>query len=728
MRSLKSVLCALAVLFVLPAAAGAANEPEYVTGEVLVKFKATSSPQARTKALATLDAEGSEAIGLPRTRLIGLAEEHTDPRTAARRLESRPEVAWSEPNYIYRTQAVVQPNDPFFTNGSLWGLLNTGQSVARFPGDPNPRSGLPGVDIGATQAWAQTTGSRQTLVGIADTGVAAHPDLNANLRLDLSRDFRTDESVGEEPDPSADSDGHGTHVAGTIGAVGNNALGVAGVNWQAGLVGLRVLDAGSGTNADIASGFAYAGQLGLRVVNASLGGPGKSRALADAIRLSPGTLFVVAAGNSNIDHDEPGREQPIYPCDIDLPNLICVAALGNIGDLAGFSDYGVRSVDLGAPGVGIWSTVPTYDRAHAFPLDPVDFGGDWATGSSPASHPWAVDDSGEEPTLISGTLDDQVQSQVVTRQPFDLRGRRACSLRGRAQLDFGSGDDGPHAILAIERSLDTVHWDRVATFMETDDFPIEEALHADGRRSVWLRMRLLTGEVEANLDGVSISDLHVRCLGEPSHEGDYDAFSGTSMASPHVAGAAALLLAKRPELNVAELRHALLSTVRPTASLAGKTVTAGALDLAAAMAAIEKPAQPAPPAPAPAAPVVRPTHLRSSILPGARLLRRTRGVIFRVTSDAEADVTARAVISWRGGGRLRLRRLVGGRMSPRDSRARLSIPGRMTKLQLRANRRQLRRLLRVQRSGRTLRVQLTVRVHSRVHRPSPPMRRAFRLR
>lgn len=724
MQKLFAPLSVFLALFILPSSAGALGPAEYVPGEVLVKFRASSSPQARVQALSAVGAKSSEPIRLPRTRLAELADGELDPHTAATRLEKRPEVVWAEPNYIYRTQ-VLEPNDPFFTNGWLWGLRNSGQTIP-LPSDASSggQAGLSGQDIGATRAWAHTTGSRDILVGVADTGVAAHPDLNGNLRLDLSRDLRADTTIEEQADPTADDDRHGTHVAGTIGAVGNNSLGVAGVNWQAGLVGLRVLDSGGGTNANIASGFAYAGQIGLRVVNASLGGPGESEAIKDAIRLSPGTLFVIAAGNSGIDHDEAGMPK-FSPCDVEAPNLICVAAIDNIGGLAGFSDYGARSVDLAAPGVDIMSTIPTFDpEVHILRIEETFFNEDWKSTSTPAGLEWRIDEVNGEEMLISPPLSPEIESQVTTSAPIDLSGERGCSLRGWINFDFETDEEVAQAILVVERSVDSINWQMMTNLTGSEWEQLKVPLRADGRPHVVFRFRLVTGEeVPPGLNGVRIPELSVHCLTDPGPEGSYDALNGTSMATPHVAGAAALLLAKRPELTVAELRHALLSTVRPLASLAGKTVTGGALDLAAAMEAIEKPA----PVPAPPSDVRR-ARLVSSIVPGARLLRRTRGVPFRVTSDAEADVTARAVIAWRGGGRIRLHRLIGGQQSPRDRTARLSVPGRMTKLQLQPTGRQLRRLLRIQRTGRKLHLRLLVRVHSREHRPTRPHQRNYRLR
>ena len=153
-------------------------------------------------------------------------------------------------------------------------------------------------------------------------------------------------------DPS-DGFGHGTHVAGTIGAQGGNGIGVAGVNWDTSIMPVKVLtDQGWGTQADVAAGFVYAAANGAKVVNASLGGGGDSQVMTDAVRGAPDTLFVVSAGNSHSDNDTGS----MAPCTIPSDNLICVAATDKHDALAGFSSYGAQSVDLAAPGVDIVST------------------------------------------------------------------------------------------------------------------------------------------------------------------------------------------------------------------------------------------------------------------------------------------------------------------------------------------------------------------------------------
>lgn len=292
-------------------------------------------------------------------------------------LRRDPNVEYVEPNYIYRV-SVAEPEDTYFS--FLWGLHNRGQS-----------GGIAGVDISALKAWDITTGSSDVVVGVIDTGIDYfHPDLAANMWI----------NVGERPDNGLDDDGngyiddvhgwnaqmdsgdplddnnHGTHVAGTIGAVGKNRLGVTGVNWQVRLMGLKFLSAqGVGYVSDAIECIEYAIAMrrrgvNVRVLNASWGGPNASAALREAIEAAgqAGMLVVTAAGNNYDGAGLRGTDndmQPIFPASYDLANTISVAAVDRRGQLAAFSNYGKSSVDLAAPGVSIASTV-TLDRYGFF--------------------------------------------------------------------------------------------------------------------------------------------------------------------------------------------------------------------------------------------------------------------------------------------------------------------------------------------------------------------------
>ncbi len=268
-----------------------------------------------------------------------------------------------EPDRALSTLAI--PNDASF--GTLWGLNNSGRS----PGVGNS-------DINAPEAWETTTGSRSVVVAVIDSGVDyTHPDLAANVWTNPREvagdgidndangfvdDVRGWDFANADADPM-DDDGHGTHVSGTIGAVGNNAIGVTGVNWRVSIMGLKFLDAeGNGYTSDAVAAVKYATRMrrdfGVNVVaiNASWGGETRSTALANAIAAAgrAGILFVTAAGNESSNNDR----TPSYPANLSDDSVIAVAATNHSNRLAAFSNYGSTTVDLAAPGVGILSTVP----------------------------------------------------------------------------------------------------------------------------------------------------------------------------------------------------------------------------------------------------------------------------------------------------------------------------------------------------------------------------------
>jgi hypothetical protein len=273
-----------------------------------------------------------------------------------------------EPDRIITSAAL--PNDPSFSR--LWGLHNTGQT-----------SGVIDADIDAAEAWNVTTGSREVVVGVIDTGIDyRHPDLSANMwrnpgetagdGIDNDRNGFVDDVYGwdfanNDADPF-DDEGHGTHVAGTIGAVGNNGTGVAGVNWQVSLMALKFLGAdGSGTTSAAVAALNYATMMrqthGVNVVatNNSWGGGGASTALTNAIVAggNAGILTVAAAGNESANNDT----TPSYPANVNSTAVISVAATDASNRLASFSNYGATTVDVAAPGVGIYSTTPNNSYA-----------------------------------------------------------------------------------------------------------------------------------------------------------------------------------------------------------------------------------------------------------------------------------------------------------------------------------------------------------------------------
>lgn len=341
------------LLLGLPAGAGAA-EPGGPTvpgsasvTRVIVRFAADASSQERADMRAAADVKRDATLPVRGLELVD-PEPGVSVSAAVADLERMDGVVYAEPDHVVRQTAV--PNDPLLSYE--WDM-----SAIRAP-----------------EAWDVTTGSAQVTVGVVDTGIdAAHPDLAPNLwtnpgesgggretnGLDDDGNGRIDDVHGwdyvDHDAQPQDGNGHGTHVSGTIAARGNNATGVAGLNWSSAIMPLRVLgDDGSGYVSDAIRAYTYAARNGARVVNASLGGPSFSRAEHDAIAGAPNTLFVVAAGNDGADNDVTLE----YPCDYDLANVVCVAASDHDDTLASFSNYGPANVDLAAPGVDIASTWP----------------------------------------------------------------------------------------------------------------------------------------------------------------------------------------------------------------------------------------------------------------------------------------------------------------------------------------------------------------------------------
>ena len=314
-----SLLAALGSGAVSPSQASAPAPSEQ--RELLVRFEPGA---AQARALEAVGADVAERLSLP-----GLVRVELEPGTslaaAEAAFEQRPEVRYAEPNYRYSVHAT--PNDSLF--GQLWGLDQ-----------------LNDADIDAPEAWNLTTGSLAVTVAVVDTGVAyTHPDLTANIVPGW--DF-----FNHDSDPF-DADGHGTHVAGIIGAHGNNGVGTTGVNWRVRLMPLRVGTANSIPAAAVVEAFDHACRNGVKVVNGSFGGFSSSTAIHEAIVRCPGTLFVFSAGNSGTNNDV----QPVFPCNDPSRNVVCVAATDSSDQLASFSNRGT-SVELAAPGAGILSTVP----------------------------------------------------------------------------------------------------------------------------------------------------------------------------------------------------------------------------------------------------------------------------------------------------------------------------------------------------------------------------------
>ncbi|HEV8485500.1 MAG TPA: S8 family peptidase [Blastocatellia bacterium] len=355
------------------------SQVTYAGDQILVKFKAETGAfvLAQSGTSDSLLGEGTSTAALSPAELDGSYVINLNGKMsvedAVAQASKDPRVEYAEPNFLcYKTDTT--PNDPFF--GEMWGLNNSG---------PSTSSVKAGADISAIRAWDLTTGSEAVVVAVIDTGVyLQHVDLASNAWVN-PREVRgnglDDDGNGLVDDVNgwnffannnhvytdASADGHGTHVAGTIGAVGNNGLGVTGVAWQVKLMSLKFLDKTPGAIDGAVRAINYAIEqkrrgVNVKVINASWISSGDSRALHDAIAAAgtAGILFVCAAGNGGADSiGDDNDGSPTFPASwTDLPSLISVAALDSGDNLARFSNYGRTSVTVAAPGVDILSTYP----------------------------------------------------------------------------------------------------------------------------------------------------------------------------------------------------------------------------------------------------------------------------------------------------------------------------------------------------------------------------------
>ncbi len=561
-------------------AAADPNQP-YVNGELLVKYRENQAAQQAVHYRSMWRMSNIRTFGKSGIRQVRLPADMTVSQAMALYL-SDPDVLYAEPNYRYRLQAV--PDDTNMTR--LWGLVNTGQRV-------NGTIGTTDADIDADWAWDLETGGRDVVVAVVDSGVdVTHPDLAANIwnnpneinnGLDDDGNGYVDDIHGwdfvKDDNQPIDSHGHGTHVAGIIGAAGNNGIGSTGVCWQVSLMALRFIDAADyGTTADAIEAIEYADENGADVINLSWGGTDYSQALKDAID-AVDALVVCAAGNAGVDLDR----VPLYPASYDSANILSVAASDADDYPAWFTNYSDSRADVTAPGTLIHSTVP--DRQTLL-FD--DFSGlsNWTFGGN--GNAWALQSLFGNQVLAespAGSYNHNMDTWA-RMAPLNLSGHRG------TRLDFaiigntaGSGD-----YLLVEASTDGSAWTQL--WVGLDDGPVQAISGSittwqlavadlkafDGAAALNIRFRFVSDAAGA-ADGYLIDSLAVTSADTTHGNSAYQYYQGTSMSAAYASGAAALIMAQKPLLSPTEVRLAIESTVDPKASLVGYIATGGRLNV-----------------------------------------------------------------------------------------------------------------------------------------------------
>jgi len=581
----------------------------YKEGEVIVKYKKfISVKQAKSlssmmglkvsKAFETLSKAQKGAYVQIRSKTLSTEE-------LVEILKKDPNVEYVEPNYIHYPNKV--PNDPKF--GKLWGQHNTAQDIVGTVGTAD-------ADMDAPETWDITTGTDDVVIAVIDTGVDyLHEDLKVNMwvnkheiagngldddnngYIDDIHGINAIDGSGDPMDILKEHGEHGTHVAGTIAAVGNNGKGVVGVSWNAKIMALKFLGEGGGATSDAIECLEYVitqKKAGVNIVatNNSWGGGGFEQSLHDAIQATNdlGILFIAAAGNEGADNDQGDH----YPSSYDLNGIISVAATDQDDALASFSNYGATSVDLAAPGTNILSSIPRglLPKATDIFFDDMESGTDnWVTGGT--NNTWTI--TTDQELFDNANYPMPSSTHCWSDSPgADYAKDTDSYLMLKNDLDLSTYGAGSHVYIAIG----------AAAYIENGyDHATIEVSGDSG--NTWATLYDFTGH--ANYWRISYSfelpdavktahfrmRFHMKSDGSVQHVGWlidnigigteltslYEYMQGTSMATPQVSGAVAVIAGLYSGDTITQRKARLLDNVTPVNSLNGKMVTGGRLNL-----------------------------------------------------------------------------------------------------------------------------------------------------
>jgi subtilisin family serine protease len=651
MRRKKKLLAAI-LCFVLVVPQTVSSRPEnksvakrerYVKDEIIIKYKTNikTSSKLALKNRYSLKPEKSfknvdaELVKIPDT---------ADLEATIQKLRGDSEVQLVQPNYIYRVEDFSGEE----RSTELWGLKNSGQSIWG-------QSGINGIDINVNNAWTKTQGDASIVVAVIDSGVDInHPDIKGriwvntkeidNNGIDDDRNGYTDDINGwdfynndKTVYDEKDGDIHGTHVAGTIAAE-LNTTGVVGVAPRVKIMPLKFIGPNGGTTADAILAMEYAKSMGVKITNNSWGGEEYDYALKEAIEAS-NALFVVAAGNEGYNNDS----TPGYPAAFNSPNILTVAAVNNRGQLADFSNYGLNTVHIGAPGVDILSTIPK----------PVDIGS--AVQYTGSTYKTLTQGIG-----LSALIDEQQRNNLLSKVSsffgitqnssillvvddeggayggyFDEEAAFEKSLNNIGYYNFakyyvGSGSNGPS--LSVLNNYNLVIWatgdeiyspltgtdiNNLKSYLNngkglylSGDFLSYSLFESDFAQNYLHTKFLYNDDFIEKISGVlgtayegqvfDVVDIYsdrieavnssaqtvLNFKGSSDYSNAYKYLSGTSMAAPHVSGIAALLQSRGVD-EPAAMKKKILSGARPLESLYGKVYTGAMADAYSSLKYVE---------------------------------------------------------------------------------------------------------------------------------------------
>lgn len=549
--------------------AGAAPAGADIDREVVVRF---ASPVAAEQRAEVRSAERVRPVdGLYGGAQVVRVETGRSPEEAAAALAARPEVLWATPNFTMELHGA--PNDPRF--GEQWGLHNTGQAVGNV-------SGKADADVDAPEAWELTAGSTDVVVAILDSGVhAGHPDLAP--RVLPGYDFLDDDA-----DPR-DEQGHGTSTAGTAAGRGNDGAGVTGVAQQATILPVRVADRDGAIPFDVyLEGLRY-GAEHADVVNLSLGGPREPQpGELEVVQAFPDVLFVASAGNNGQVID---AANPISPCAIPAPNVVCVGASGQTDAVTSFSNRGPSLVDLVAPGQRILTPKAFSDvLSERFDLP---LAGRWVAAGDATWARSTVAEGGLTPPFLAESPNadyaDGTNAGIETTGSLvmDLSDREVCRFGYTRDIELADAGDAVFVELddGVSMTPTTIHEEHETTNGQLFP-PARIPSSILGKAGVTLRLRFVS-DGAGTAAGAVVDNLLVDCVATSFGPQSFLLISGTSFSAPMVSGAAVLLKAREPGVTAAGMREALLAGVDERPSLAGLVGSGGRLNAHGALLALD---------------------------------------------------------------------------------------------------------------------------------------------
>lgn len=586
------------------AQAGIFNQPagSFVPNQILIEFKPNISIASRNQTAQVYGAQSIQALANTSSWSVANLPAGQSVAQAVSLYANNPNVASVQPNYIYHTMATPGPTpDPQY--GQLWAAKNIGQAITTgtYPAGI-PVTGTAGDDMNLEAAWNVQNDCSSVTVAVVDSGVNYNStDLAANMwnGTAVGAPLHGWNFVGAGSNDPMDLNGHGTHVAGTIGAVGGNGIGITGVCWKASIMAVRAMDAtGTGSTATIIQSIDFAITHGAKIINMSLAGAGPfDQAYSNAITRAQNAnvLMIVAAGNAANNNDALAT----YPCSFTQPNMICVAALDQNYALANFSNWGATSVDVGAPGTNILST---WNGIHTTFNDPLNAGWIFAsttsTPASPRGWGYLTNAAGAgfigdptDPITGWGTKLYNANTDDRAYKTFNLAGVNYASASLVAAINVKAGD-------VLNLNFKAAGGDPFVTGTN--------ALTGTNMADGLMYNTKVTADISACISATCSVGLQL--LSAPTSLGDIGVVSpffsintvtlnttsqntidGTSMATPQVTGVAALVWAHNPLFTYADVVNAIKQGGRSIPALAGKTTTGKAVDALGALSYINQP-------------------------------------------------------------------------------------------------------------------------------------------